>query len=881
MAKPRSAARVLEDGKQREIMRQHNAGLEAEKAAAAGKKPGLRGNSTRGRRKTAQISEVEIKIIQEAASAAIGQDANIPADIKDLALAAASPPGAGKIKRDRPMWDGFRSVFVQLPDMTVSEWADLYRILPRTGSAAPGPWRTARTPYLKAIMDDLSPQTRVREVVFCKGSQIGAPLALDTPVLTVQGWKTIGAVEVGDRVYDENGKPRFVTGLSDVFTGRDCFAVSFSDGTVIVSDGEHRWPVQLGRNRRQVIRRTAELMPYLDAGHHASVPLVNPPRAYRDRDELPRRRRMVSVRPVASVPVRCIQTESPSHLFLVGLTMIPTHNTEAGTNWILYAMDVTPGPFLAVQPTEGTATRWSKQRVGPSLEACAQLKGKVKRASGNTAGSSILQKDYPGGTLVISGANAPAALASMPIGNVYADEIDRYPLDVGEEGDPLDLIRQRTATYPRAKIFYTSTPTLLMSSKIWALYQQSDQRVLEVPCPHCGELQEIRFENLRWPRGSPEEVALYCVACTKAIPELHKTWMLANASWIARKPGHWRHGYHLSSLYSPLGWLSWMVIARRFEECGTDVEKKKSFTNTILGLPWEESGETIAAEFLERRKEQYAGQVPDRVLLLTLAVDVQAARLEIEVCGWGRDEESWGIEYRTILGDPAELVGPEPGTPSVWDQLEEYRKQVWRRADGREMRVACVTIDSGGHYTDTVYEYTRPRERQRVFSVKGSSIAERAILTKPTRNTRNRAALFVVGVDKAKELIYSRLRLEGSGPGSCHFPSDSYSGYDAAYYAGLTSEKRVIKHLHGYPVLRWEKPRDARNEPLDLRVYGTAAIRILKPAWDILEARMAGVTAPPIRVESTPVPVPQAIVAAAQAPRRTPRPRRPDGIFTD
>src|SRR5579884_3595335 len=121
------------------------------------------------------------------------------------------------------------------PLLTVSQWADRYRRLSGKAAAEPGPWRTERTPYLREIMDSLSPSSPVERVVFMKGSQIGGPLALDTAIPTVDGWTTMGTIRVGDRVFDENGHPARVVGVSDVFFDRECFEITFSDGSRIVS----------------------------------------------------------------------------------------------------------------------------------------------------------------------------------------------------------------------------------------------------------------------------------------------------------------------------------------------------------------------------------------------------------------------------------------------------------------------------------------------------------------------------------------------------------------------------------------------------------------------------------------------------------------------
>ncbi len=200
-----------------------------------------------------------------------------------------------------------------------------------------------------------------------------------------------------------------------------------------------------------------------------------------------------------------------------------------------------------------------------------------------------MQKQFAGGQLFLSGTNSASALASKPIGNLYFDEVDRYPFDVDGEGDPIELALRRSATFPRAKAFFSSTPTLKRTSTIWKKYEDSDKRVYEVPCPFCGGYDEITFDRLQWEKGDPDSVMLECSQCGKLIPEYHKTDMLDRGRWRATNPGHWRVGFHLSSLYSPKGWMSWAQAVRTFEEAAGNVTKMISFTNTILGLPWEEA----------------------------------------------------------------------------------------------------------------------------------------------------------------------------------------------------------------------------------------------------------------------------------------------------
>jgi hypothetical protein len=87
------------------------------------------------------------------------------------------------------------------------------------------------------------------------GRGFGKALALDTPILTTDGWKTMGTLEVGDMVFDENGAPTPVTFVSDVMFGHECFDVVFSDGSTITADADHEWLTWTHRARKAACRR--------------------------------------------------------------------------------------------------------------------------------------------------------------------------------------------------------------------------------------------------------------------------------------------------------------------------------------------------------------------------------------------------------------------------------------------------------------------------------------------------------------------------------------------------------------------------------------------------------------------------------------------------
>jgi len=295
------------------------------------------------------------------------------------------------------------------PDITVSEWADEFRMLPRKASAEPGRWRTSRTPYLREIMDCLSPQNRVERVVFMKGAQIGG--------------------------------------------------------------------------------------------------------------------------------------------------------TEIGFNWLGFIIHHCPGPALMVQPTVEIAKRVSKQRLAPSIEETPVLRERVAEARSRDSGNTMFVKEFPGGLLILTGANSAVGLRSMPIRYLFMDEVDGYPGDVDGEGDPVSLAEKRTDTFSRKKIFMVSTPKIKGFSRIESEYLSTDQRRYFVPCPHCGNYDWIRWPNIQWEEGLPDTARLLCESCGSLIEERHKTWMLERGQWKAtaerngRTAGFIRSAGTRSSIRSSMAYL--------------------------------------------------------------------------------------------------------------------------------------------------------------------------------------------------------------------------------------------------------------------------------------------------------------------------------------
>lgn len=498
--------------------------------------------------------------------------------------------------------------------------------------------------------------------------------------------------------------------------------------------------------------------------------------------------------------------------------------TELLLNVMGYHVHQDPAPIMLVQPTLDLAEAFSKDRLAPMIRDTPVLREKI-RSKSRDGGNTLLYKSFPGGHITLSGANSAPSLASRPIRIVLADEVDRYPDEAGDEGDPVELVSKRATTFFNYKRLLVSTPTTKGSSRIEEFYLDSSMEQWCLPCPTCGELQPLSWRQIKFDYDPKTKRCTRAEHACKACGALHseREWKVSytegTAKWIARVENKRVRGFHLNELASP--WKRWTQIVEDFKtaERGGPL-KLKVWVNTSLGETWEERGTGVDVNSLIKRRENYT-KVPSDVVLLTCGVDVQDNRLEYEVVGWGAGAESWGIQYGVIMGDP--------GQNFVWSMLDaQVVSATFTREDGQNLEVLSTAVDSGGHFTKQVYNYCRAREAKRVWAIKGQGGTGIPFIRKPKRRNDEGAWLFLVGVDVGKDTLVSRLSIQFPGAGFCHFPELARSGYDEDYFTGLTSEHRVMRKSSGRITFHWElKPGAARNEPFDCRNYATAALEII------------------------------------------------------
>lgn len=526
--------------------------------------------------------------------------------------------------------------------------------------------------------------------------------------------------------------------------------------------------------------------------------------------------------------------------------------SELELNTIGYIIDQDPGSILYIHPTLEDARKFSRIRIAPMIRDSKTLRAKVSDVKAKDSGNTILQKSFPGGMLTITGSNSASALASTPCRYVIGDERDRWAISAGTEGDPWALAEARQATFYNAKAIEISSPTIKGHSSIEEAFNEGTRERWSHQCPECGAWHSIEFDQVKFDH---EIVTIHgkrdfkvrilgwaCPSCGCISSEA--TMRRQPAKWIAENPDAYTEkgirSFWLNAFVSP--WTPWSKIIYKFLAAGKNPEKLQVVFNTLLGQLWEDRGELADEETMLGRREEYGAELPEGVLVLTCGVDTQDDRLEYEVVGHGHFGETWGIKRGIING--------VPDTPEVWQRLDDVVDHVYRFKNGTGLKISVTFVDSGGHYTQDVYKACRARYYKKVFAIKGKS-ADGLPYVSPAKKAKiivnqrviGSCWLYTLGVDAGKAAIMGSLKVQEKGAGYAHFPREDQfgRGYDRAYFTGLLSEKLTRVATKRGDRWEWQKlPGHERNEPLDLRNYANAGMKMIDPDLDAVERRLKG-----------------------------------------
>lgn len=536
----------------------------------------------------------------------------------------------------------------------------------------------------------------------------------------------------------------------------------------------------------------------------------------------------------------------PKVKLLVMVASSQVGKSEFELNSIGYIIDQDPSSILYIHPTIDDAKKFSKLRVAPMVRDCKALRAKVADPKSRESGNTILQKSFPGGMLTMCGSNSASALASTPVRYVVGDELDRWAASAGTEGDPWELAKARQTTFYNAKSVAVSTPTIKGHSAIEDLFLEGTQERWHHRCPDCGEFHNIVFSDIKFEYETTiiknkktytvTSVLWKCPSCETTHTE--RQMKAQPAKWIAANPAAYANGarsFWLNAFSSP--WASWASLILAYLNALGSTEKLQVVYNTKFGELWEDRGDLEDEETIMGRRETYEAELPDGVLVLTCGVDTQDDRLEYEVVGHGRWGEKWGIKRGILMG--------RPDTTEVWQALDDVIDHQYSFASGLKLKISTTFVDSGGHYTQEVYEACRARMYRKVFAIKGRG-GEGVPYTAPPKKTNivikgryvGQCWLYTLGVDSGKQAIMDSLRVRSPGAKYYHFPKNQDLGYGVEFFAGLLSERLVYKQGRQHPWV-WEKiPGHERNEALDCRNYANAAFKATGADLDAIAERL-------------------------------------------
>lgn len=536
------------------------------------------------------------------------------------------------------------------------------------------------------------------------------------------------------------------------------------------------------------------------------------------------------------------------------------------------------------QPTDDDSDDFCKTEVETMLRDVRAMREVFPAAQAKSKLNTLQQKKFLGSSLKLRGGKAAGNYRRLTIVTAYLDELDGFDWEVEKSGDPWTLAHKRLegATFP--KLIAGTTPRIKGLSHIESRVAAAQARMrYHVPCPHCGVEHHLQWGGpdksygIKWDAHDPENtVRHHCPHCLQPYTQAQFLAVYHQGAWVD-DDGNYRLEHNLSNPDRPttqwttatgspclpprhvafLAWtiispqVTWGAIVREFLDARTAFKTGLrgpyiGWVNETLGETWEEVGDEAKAHILQQRAEPYPTDVlPAGALVLMAGIDVQDDRFEITRWAEGRGAETWAISHEVIDANPAEEAD--------WQRLYQAIIRPSMHSNGHPVAVAACAIDTGGHFTHSVYNAVRHwsaiNKTTRFIAYKGESrpglpIAARSSWQDINQNGRiikRGVKLYFCGTDTAKDTLFARLSIKTPGPGYIHFNQ----GLTAAWFKGFTAEQRVLVKTSTGEQHRWINKHKRRNEPLDCTVMCMLCSAVLglhnKPEhyWASLERALA------------------------------------------
>lgn len=338
------------------------------------------------------------------------------------------------------------------------------------------------------------------------------------------------------------------------------------------------------------------------------------------------------------------------------------------------------------------AKRVSQTRLQPMIRHCESLGSKVSEDADDFTNLTLRLK---GLTIFLMGSHSPSALANKTAGFAVADEVDNYPERPKDESNAIDLLRDRLKKVVGSKLIAFSKPKNA-DTIIWPEYLTGSRHKCFLPCPHCGEKQELVWEQVRFDHCKNAlgewdyervmtETYYECLHCKEPIEEHHKEAMIAGREWKgtndgtdAHKPKPRKMSAHISDLYATTAKDTWGHLAVEWLDAQLTESKRMAFKRGRLALPWEEAKIEVDSTDIRKMIGGYErGQCPLEPDIVLMASDYQEKKAEKKwiKTGWRlSDETCWVIDYGIchafdellqIADKPVEIVKWNEETPEA------------------------------------------------------------------------------------------------------------------------------------------------------------------------------------------------------------------------
>jgi phage terminase large subunit GpA-like protein len=538
--------------------------------------------------------------------------------------------------------------------------------------------------------------------------------------------------------------------------------------------------------------------------------------------------------------------------------------TTIGNIFTLGSLTMGRGTVMYCHPTDDNARRWSRMKLSPMMRATPVVAEQFPQRARDGA-DNVLFKDRRDGLarLLITGANSPASLSQVTSEFLVEDDLSKW--EPNAAGDPETQADNRARAIEFAKILKISTPLVLPGCKITRNFELGSQEMPYVPCPHCGEMQVLEWDNMlaNLDPEQPEHAHFTCDNCGGVIEEHHRPQMLAGFEWRAQNAAARREhrSFYIWSAYSYL--QSWSRIAQEWLKARGDPGAEQTFICDTVGKAYRAQGESPPWETLRDRAAQshyIRGTIPRGALLYMVGIDCQIDRVEWQLVGFGAEYRRYVIDYG--------IIGRHISDANCQRNLDLVLARRWKNSVGREFGVDFAAID-GNAWTEDVWSFARRYPSNKLIMVRGrgDDAAPRLALVKRERNESTGKVLarsrrfYNLGVSGLKMSLYRDLQKDDpTARGFVSFPS----GLGDDYFQELTAERRTALKHHGFTVYRWVKDDRQDNEALDTAIIATgAALRfgvysLSDRGWDAFRAQR--------EVRPAPVPAPAAPVPATPAP---------------